>query len=355
MSATVDEMTPKERLRAWREGGSLDRIPCGIDIEAKAFQLAGFGPKDFPLTPRQGVAAQKAAVDTYGQELVAAGFDLAGELAEALRKRLPSGADPDLPPLSDPSFIELIERMKPLESPGFRNGLATLELLLETYGETHQVRTYAIGPMTLASRLRGTDNLMRDTIVHPEFAHRLLNLATEITLDFLREIAKLDVTICIMDPVSSGSLIGPAAFREFSLPYIQRLTSELRALSSNLPNLHICGNIRPTMEAMAESGAGMIMNIDEMVDLEFVKARIGSKIAFSGNIRSVEAVLLGTPASVEENVKECMRKAWDSPRGFIISLDGFPHQAPEENIQALFSSIRRLGRWPYDREAWNPV
>jgi uroporphyrinogen decarboxylase len=60
-------------------------------------------------------------------------------------------------------------------------------------------------------------------------------------------------------------------------------------------------------------------------------------------------MFLGTPALVEENVKECLRKAWDTPKGFVLAMGcGLPIPTPPDNIHALVGAARRYGRYPYD-------
>lgn len=47
-------------------------------------------------------------------------------------------------------------------------------------------------------------------------------------------------------------------------------------------------------------------------------------------------MLLGMPADVEDNVKECIGKEADSKKGYIMALGcGMPLQTPPENITAL--------------------
>jgi uroporphyrinogen decarboxylase len=99
---------------------------------------------------------------------------------------------------------------------------------------------------------------------------------------------------------------------------------------------------------MADTGAG-VLSLDNVIDLAEAKAAVGDRIIVSGNVRPTETMFLGTPETVEENVKECLRKAWDSPKGFILSVGcGMPITTPPDNVHALVSAARRYGQYPYD-------
>jgi uroporphyrinogen decarboxylase len=62
-------------------------------------------------------------------------------------------------------------------------------------------------------------------------------------------------------------------------------------------------------------------------------------------------MLLGTPLDVEQDVKECLRKTYDNPKGYVLSLGcGLPYDAPPENIHALVEAARKFGKYPLDPE-----
>lgn len=99
---------------------------------------------------------------------------------------------------------------------------------------------------------------------------------------------------------------------------------------------------------MADTGARSL-SLDNAVDLEFAKQSVGHRVRISGNILPTETMVLGTPDTVEENVKENLRKAHDSPRGYLLRMGcGLPINTRPENLHALVASARKYGRYPYD-------
>jgi len=58
---------------------------------------------------------------------------------------------------------------------------------------------------------------------------------------------------------------------------------------------------------------------------------------------------LGKPEDVKRSVKECLRKGYDSEKGYILAsgcdLSG---NLPLENIDAFMEAAREFGKWPLD-------
>jgi uroporphyrinogen decarboxylase len=58
-------------------------------------------------------------------------------------------------------------------------------------------------------------------------------------------------------------------------------------------------------------------------------------------------MLFGTPKDVEANVLECISKAADSSKGYMMALGcGLPLNTPPENIHALVAANRKYGGNP---------
>ena len=101
---------------------------------------------------------------------------------------------------------------------------------------------------------------------------------------------------------------------------------------------------------MVDAGAGLL-SIDNQVDLAEAKHAVGDRAVLVGNIRPTETMYLGKPPDVEENARECLRKAYDNPKGYILALGcGLPIQTPPENIHALRDSARKYGQYPLNPE-----
>ena len=351
-----DQMTAKERMKAFAEGKPYDRIPCNLFMGDHAARLIGAKVSDLHLSVEKAVEAQIAAYKIYETEGAAVGPGLGG-IAEAIGSKLEfphNGA-----PFVSDYVVKEYEDLDRLSVPNPRTGgrfsiiLQAAERLVEALGNEIPVSVSVPGPFSTAGNLRGTEKFMKDLYRNPEFAHRLLRLATDTTIAFVREAAKLDVNISIGEPSASGSLISRKQFKEFAFPYLRELVDEIKALGKPAPSLHICGNSKNIWDYMADTGAGLL-SIDDKVDLEEAKHAVGDRVVLVGNIRPTETMYLGKPKDVEENVKECLRKAYDNPKGYILALGcGLPIPTPPENIHALRDSARKYGQYPLNPENFN--
>jgi uroporphyrinogen decarboxylase len=350
-----ETMTPKERLSAFRAGKPYDRIPTAIGVGEHAAQLIGVKVSDCHLSSKYMAQAQIAALKIYGQDSVGVGLGHVG-VAEALGSKLafPDYSTPYVVDfaIKEPGDLDKMEIPDPAKFKRFTIIKEAILLLKEEVGDSVAVGCGIGGPMSTAYSLRGAENLMRDIYQNPEFVHKLLDFSVRSSVPFIEELAKLDVGIGIVDPVSSGSLISPQAFRKFSLPYLKKLIAEITR-AAKPPTLHICGNTTKILDDMADTGANAL-SIDNAVDLEIAKNKVGDKVTISGNVKPAETMLMGTPAAVEQDVKQCIRKGYNSPKGYILALGcGMPIRTPPANIHALFAAARKYGKYPYNAELLN--
>lgn len=348
-----DGMTPRARMKAFLAGRPYDRIPCIPSLSDHAALVLGVTVAEYNQSADLMARGQIAAYRTYGHDAVGIGPGSTG-IAEAAGSRVvfPQWSTPYVAEyaVKEPADLSRLAIPDPRCAGRFPQFLEALERLVAQVGDEVPVGLTLGGPVSTAGNLRGTERFMRDIARDPAFAHRLLEYALNITIPFVREVAKLPVGFTIVDPVSSGSLISPAIYRDFAFPYQQRLIAEIISASGRRPVLHICGNTRKNWQLMADTGAGAL-SLDNVVDLAQAKAAVGGRITLTGNIHPTETMFLGTPALVEENVKDCLRRAWDSPKGFILAMGcALPIDTPPANIHALVGAARNYGRYPYEPE-----
>ena len=88
-----------------------------------------------------------------------------------------------------------------------------------------------------------------------------------------------------------------------------------------------------------------------MEDIEEAKEILGPHMSIQGNVPPVEVMRLGTPYDVLRSAKECIRKGFDSPKGYTLTSGcQMPVGTPEENMQALMDAARIFGRYPINKD-----
>jgi uroporphyrinogen decarboxylase len=345
-----DIMTARQRIDALIAGKPIDRIPCHPFIGDHAATVLGIKVSSYHQSAKLMAKAQIAAWRTYGHDWVGIGPVLG--IAECL------GSVFTYPEYSAP-YISTHAIHKPadldkLSLPDPRDRrialyIEAVKIIQDEIGDLVPVSLNVRSPFSTAANLRGTEELLRDLIYRPEFAHRLLRFALDATLPVLEAAAHLGVRFGSSDPVASGSLISPKHFSEFAQPYERELMQAMLQLSGYPGLLHICGNTRKVWPDMAATDAGFL-SLDDVVDLAAAKEAVGDRSILVGNVKPTESMYLGSPEEVREDVRACIAAAGDSPRGFVLAVGcGLPIHTRPENVHALVAATREFGQFPLNQ------
>lgn len=251
--------------------------------------------------------------------------------------------------LKDLKNVDELDASKLLlaNDPKFQLHIEATEILVEKMG--HEVPTGVLisGPFTAAASIYRTENLLRATRKDKENLHKLIHFCNENLKLIYREFIKKGAMILMCDPIASGTILHKKQYREFVLPYTIDLVKDIHD-AGGMVCYHICGDTTEIVEDMVESGCDML-SIDNRVDLNHAKNKVGDKLPLLGNVDPVEVMYLGTPADVDAAVKECLKKGFDSPNGYILATGcDLAGNLPLENIDQFMASARKYGKWPLD-------
>ncbi|BCG47694.1 methylcobamide:CoM methyltransferase-related protein [Citrifermentans bremense] len=346
-SSFKESMSSRERTIAALTGQPYDRIPVNLLISDHAARLIGVTVGEYNNSAQLVAKGQIAAWRRYGADNVNTGPGLTG-VAEAIGSRV---AFPDSTPYIVENVVTGEKELDALKvADPERDGrlplfLEAAELVLKEVGDLVPLGMTCAGPFTTAAGIRGTELFLRDLRKNQAFAHRLLRLSTDSIIRFARAALQRGARIVLADPTASGTLISPALFRQFALPYLTEVCAAVKAGCGAAPALHICGNTTRIWPEMVETGAS-VLSLDDAVDLADAKAEVGDRVALLGNIRPTASMYLGTPDDVTANAMECLDKGRGNPRGYILGLGcGLPIDTPPANIDALISAARCFGRF----------
>ncbi len=342
-----DEMTPKERVGAFLAGEEIDRLVCVPLILNHAVRAAGMKVSDCGWSGELLGKAHAAAFRKYGQDFITIFSDtslLAGAMGTTLYYPDDDAPRVDEPVVESPEDAETVQAADPHADGRLPVYLEAIQVANAEVGEEVFVTCCYAMPFTTAAALMGTDIFVKSLRKDPELAHRILQVSLETALRFTDAVLEAGGLPVLVDPVASCSVIGPGHFAEFVVPYITPVIERIN--EAGFPGvLHICGMSNLIWDQMADTGAA-VLSLDE-VDLEEVKHAVGERVCLMGNVAPAETLLFGTPQTVEEQTRECIRKAWDSPGGFIVSSGcEVPLMTPPENIFAMMEAVRKYGRMP---------
>jgi uroporphyrinogen decarboxylase len=210
-------------------------------------------------------------------------------------------------------------------------------LVAESIGKKTLTMNTQWAPFTCAARILGLEAVMAATIEDPEGLLGLLDLSTELTWAVTERILEHPdiLGVDFADPVASGDMISPQAFRRFAAPFLKELVKRVRE-KGKYSMIHICGDTSKILQDIVAIRPNCF-SLEKKVDLRQAKEVLGGKVCVGGNVSPTGVFLTGKPEQVVAEAKDCVR-AWGRGGGFILTLGcDFPTTVPLENILALMS------------------
>ncbi|HKY63171.1 MAG TPA: uroporphyrinogen decarboxylase [bacterium] len=177
-----------------------------------------------------------------------------------------------------------------------------------------------------------TKVLMRED---PAAWHRLMEKITTASVAYLK--AQVAAGCQILQVFDSWvGCLGPESYREFVLPHMKRLFSELPA---GVPTIHFGTDTATLLELMKEAG-GDVIGLDWRVDIASTWDRLGS-VAVQGNFDPV--LLFAKPEAIRAEAERLLAAVGSRP-GYIFNLGhGILPETPVENVLTLVNFVHA---WP---------
>lgn len=334
-------MTSKERCLAALRGQPVDRTPVFPLLMHFSQRRLGVTYREFASQGQLMAEAQVKVAEQFGVDAITAcsdafriTADLGGEMVfpdekppYALRPLVATEADLRKLGRPDPSGsgTRMADRV-----------LGTREMV-KAVGSDHLVLGWVDMPFAEACSVCGVSEFMMMLYEAPLVAHQLLELLTGIVISFaLAQVEAGAPMIGAGD--AAASLVSPEFYREFALPYEQRVCAAITQAGA-LTKLHICGNTNALVPDMLTSGADLF-NVDHLVPFE--KACLlygGAGKCFKGNLDPVSDILQATP----EECSAAARKRIHAARGLPYMLSGgceIPGETPDSVFMAFCSAPR---------------
>jgi uroporphyrinogen decarboxylase len=349
-------MTPVERFAAYGRGEGVDRLPCVPIVGNTAARVVGAKVSGFRGNGKLIADAQVAAYRRFGYDVIRIFTDLYTQ-AEAMGARV-HYPDDETAYLAEPAInsadqIVSLEPANPYKDGNLPHHLEAMSRAVEAVGKEVAVTGALTGPFTTASFLIGTETLVRLMLKNPGAVHQLCELALQGALAYAKAILDTGCTPSLTDAMCSTTVISPKQFKEFGQPYLKRLVDFIHGRGRGV-TLHICGKTRAIWEQMADTGADCL-SIDNAADLLEAKLNVGTRVRLMGNVSPSEIMLQGTPSQVRDAVRQCVWKAHDNPKGYIVASGcSLPVETPFQNIDAMLEAVREIG-WPVQTEKLEAV
>jgi uroporphyrinogen decarboxylase len=203
-------------------------------------------------------------------------------------------------------------------------------------------------PWTLATYMvegqGGTDFLIIKKMAYerPDLLHHILDITAQAVIAYLNaQIEAGAQAVMIFD--SWGGALSHAAYREFSLAYMQKIVSGLirEREGHRVPSIVFTKGGGLWLESMAEIGADAL-GLDWTIDIGEARKRVGDKVALQGNLDP--AILLSTPAAIEREVASILA-SYGTGNGHVFNLGhGITQFTPPENAGVMIEAVHAISR-----------
>ena len=241
-------------------------------------------------------------------------------------------------------FDKLIE-FDPYKNEFLKSRLELAKRIKDRYPDL-PISTSTNGPLSAAQSIRPVELILKDMRKNKENLHRLIELALDCCIKWVEAFTKEfgSISFSFGDPVASSSLISKKMYDEYAFPYQARLVNAVYEITGNKPVCHICGKSKELWEDLGRLNISGY-SVDNVEDIGELKEVLGDKMLIIGNIAPVEVMNLGTVDDVIEAVKNCIIKAADSPKGYLLHTGcDVPIKTPLSNLEAYIYAVKKYGR-----------
>ena len=289
-------MNSRERCIAAIKGEPIDRVPVFPLLMFFAQNRHGISYREFATNGRALADAQLNIFDKFPVDAITA-------CSDAFRVTADLGAEmiypEDKTPFAAYPLIKTDSDFKKLRRPDpLRNGSRMadrtmgVKCMVDAVGKECLVLGWVDMPFAEACSICGVTEFMLMLVDNPALAHAILRFLTDIVVDFgLSQFQAGAPMIGAGD--AAASLISSNMYREFALPYEQKVVDAIHS-AGGLVKLHICGNTTHLLQDMIHTKADLF-NVDHLVDFQTACSVYGQEhICFKGNLNPVADLMQAT-------------------------------------------------------------
>ncbi|HDK7188376.1 TPA: MtaA/CmuA family methyltransferase [Clostridium botulinum] len=190
------------------------------------------------------------------------------------------------------------------------------------------------GPISVASSLMEPMYFYKELVRKKDEAHEFINFVTENLIEFGKAqlLAGANV-ITISDPSGTGEILGPKLFKEFVIPYINRIIDELKDYTDGTI-IHICGRLKSIYKELNDLNSDVV-SFDSISSVTQVLKNVQNK-AVMGNVST-----LTIQNSSEEDVEKLANACMNLGVNILSPACGIGTKSPIENVRAMVNAAKK--------------
>ncbi len=337
------EITGIDRIKACMKRSHADRIPIGIILGPFRARVLGCSLKDYWSDGKKLAEGTIACYELFKHDSVEVTWDIMME-AEAAGAELefPEDGIPGVRKyiLSQKSTLGSLKLPQPESSGRFPLYIEACKAVVRAIKDSALTGTVT-GPWTMATGLRGAQELIFDTVDDPSFVEGLMRFTTEVTKILGSKVIETGLALTMGEAASSCSLISPTLYRRFIKPRHQEIVDFFRQRRVGL-SMHICGYIDPIMGDLNDLGI-VSLSLDSPSSLKRMVEISQKKIVLVGNI-ATSLFVNGTKEEMEASVKESIRVAGLGGAYIVSSGCELPYNATLDRVKLFLEAAREHGQ-----------
>ena len=220
--------------------------------------------------------------------------------------------------------------------------------LIEKYGKDYYVSALVSNSIWEGyTYLRGIENALIDLVTDKDFMNIIMNYHIALGKKYVKLGAD---SIFIGDDIGSkrALLIAPKLFREMIKPKIAFFISEMKKENKNVKVIyHTDGYIWDIIGDLVEIGLDVLNPFQsEVMDVIEFKKIWGKKLSIWGSISNQQTLPFGSKKDVENEVINRIKYCVPGGGLLIAPTHLLQIDVPLENIETLFNSVKKYGKYP---------
>ena len=191
-----------------------------------------------------------------------------------------------------------------------------------------------VGPISVATSLIEPTVFYKDMRKNPQIVHEMMIFITENLIFFGKTQLKAGANVlAVSEPSGTGEILGPALFREFSVPYLNKIVEALKDYAEIGTIIHICGRLKSVYRELEDIKSGAI-SVDGITSIKKMVENLPGKIIM-GNV-STFALEYESPLRVKNMAKNCLI---DGAK-ILAPACGISPRTPLVNIQMALEAAK---------------
>lgn len=188
------------------------------------------------------------------------------------------------------------------------------------------------GPISTTASLVDPMTFLKTLHRDRENSHRVIDYVCGHLIEYASILTEAGASaISIADPTSTGEILGPKLFEEYTVRYINKLVDSIHRL--NIPVIvHICGKMEAVKPQIGMLD-GNAVSVDAMVSLKDLK-HVNPSLTVMGNVSTI-ALEFSQPDKIRAMTERLLHDHTD----IIAPACGLSTSTPLANINALTGTV----------------